>query len=492
MKRRAALLALPSALWYSASCTPKHAPPPKTNPAIEVPELSASTALSSGAAHAKAAPAPPSVASACAEAATELSESSVTGLVERWRQTQKKHDFAGYSALYSEHFSGLSSDNSSFSRLDRSGWLQAHEAILGTTPALFNATPRIALGAGGALVTFGARSNARVDLPELFVVANSNTLEIVREAAATPPASELARNARVWLAEERFAILSTLPDPTWSEGAPSFVGENSAQSPVAFAHLPKALSAWLGHPVRVLGERGTVCETRLQRFAIRAQISPNLATTERWEGCGEERERGPAAIAQEIWSLSANEGRTLVAEFSTPCKGALFAIDPDLPMPAIAAPRPAPAELGQAALAALRALPTYQTTQARFKTEHADVDGDWDDHDAKRGVWLFELPGHAPLVFASVEAGAGCSSFSASVSGLWEALGGSELRLLAQPRARDEHRLTPRVLADFGDGAPELLLGPDGVYRARSLLLKTSAGYTQRQLTSVPFFGGPC
>ncbi|HEY4104030.1 MAG TPA: hypothetical protein VGM44_09065 [Polyangiaceae bacterium] len=491
MKRRSLSLVLSSVLLYSASCAPKHAAPTKASAASEISQVSASARSSPAAPSASTRTIPATAASACAKTPKVLSESAVASFVERWRQSQKKPDFAGYSVLYGQHFSGLVSDGSSFSKLDRSGWLHAHEATLALNPVLAEATPRIALGARGALVTFEARSHTNLDLPELFVVANANALEIAREASARPPASELAKNTGVWLAEERFAILSTVPAPSWSDGAPSFVGENTAQSQVALTRLPRALQVWLGHPVRVLGERGTVCETRLQRFAIRAQISPNLATAEVWDGCGEEHEQLPSAIAREIWSLSANEGRTLIAEFSTPCKGALFAVDPDLPMPAIAAPRPAPAELGQAALDALRKLPTYQTTQARFRAEHADADGAWDDHDAKRGVWLLELPTHAALVFASVEAGAGCANFSASVSGLWETGEGSELRLLAEPRARDDHRLTPRAFADFGGGL-ELLLGPDGVYQARSLLVRTAAGYDQRQLTSVPFFAGPC
>jgi len=108
--------------------------------------------------------------------------------------------------------------------------------------------------------------------------------------------------------------------------------------------LPKTLRAWLGRPVKVLGATGAVCETRLQRFAIRAQVTPDPRTAEHWEGCADGPAMPPETIAQEIWRLSAAAGgRTLIAEFSAPCKGALIAVDPNLPEPAIAATEPATA-----------------------------------------------------------------------------------------------------------------------------------------------------
>ncbi|HWZ91536.1 MAG TPA: hypothetical protein VNW92_21890, partial [Polyangiaceae bacterium] len=271
-----------------------------------------------------------------------------------------------------------------------------------------------------------------------------------------------------------------------------YVGDNAAMSGVALPRLPKALRAWLGRTVRVLGESGVVCETRLQRFAIRAQISPDLATAEVWEGCAD-RAPAPETIARDIWRLSNVEGRSLVAEFSTPCKGALFAADPDLQAPAIAAPQPAPAELGTVALAAFRELPAYTRIQEHFLADSPGVDGAWEDRQGRRNVWSLDLPGRPPLVFVSVTAGAGCASFSASLSALWEVRDGGPLTLLAVPNAEDDGRLTPRALIDLGaNGGVSLLLGPDGPYATRSLLAKTASGYRQTLLTSVPFFGNPC
>jgi hypothetical protein len=246
----------------------------------------------------------------------------------------------------------------------------------------------------------------------------------------------------------------------------------------------------------VLGSNGVVCDTRLQRFAVRAEITPDPATAEIWDGCAEPP-LAPAAIAEDIWRSSSVSGRTLVAEFSAPCRGALLAVDPVLPAPLIAAPEPASAELGERALAAFRQLPAYSELQARFKAEQPAAEGAWEDHDARRGVWSLRLPGHASLVFVSVEVGTRCAKFSGSLSALWAEPGNgpsAALDLLLVPKALDEQRMTPSAVVDLdASGNPAVLLGPDGQFTARALLAgRRAAGYSQVLLSSVPFFAGPC
>jgi hypothetical protein len=60
------------------------------------------------------------------------------------------------------------------------------------------------------------------------------------------------------------------------------------------------------------------------------------------------------------------------------------------------------------------------------------------------------------------------------------------------PSATDDRRLTPQAVVDLDGAGASVLLGPDGVYGARSLVSKTRAGYRQTLLTTVPFFAGPC
>ena len=291
----------------------------------------------------------------------------------------------------------------------------------------------------------------------------------------------------LWLADENSALLDAKPTAEWAEGPLTLAGDgSSATRSVALARLPKALRGWLGRKVLVLGASGAVCETRLQRFALRAKVTPDPRTAEFWEGCADPP-MPKETIAKEIWRLSAVGGRTLIAECSAPCKGALLAVDPDLPAPPIAAPEPASAEVGAAVLTAFRALPAYAALQARFRAEHPELTGAWDDRDARRSVSKLALPGRPELLFVSVETGSGCAGFSASLSAVWHAGPSGPSKVLT---TIDNHRLSPSAIVDFDGSGSALLLGPDGPLQMRSVL---RAGTFERSfLSSVPYFSGPC
>ncbi|MEI9953766.1 MAG: hypothetical protein WDO74_33505 [Pseudomonadota bacterium] len=313
-------------------------------------------------------------------------------------------------------------------------------------------------------------------------------LSALKTAPKSAALSPLRAQPGLWLADESSALLSATPDPAWAEGPLTLTGAgSSATRSVALTRLPQGLRGWLGRPVKVLGASGAVCETRLQRFALRAQVTPDPRTAEHWEGCADGPAMPPETIAQEIWRLSAVGGRTLIAEFSAPCKGALLAVDPNLPVPAIAAPEPAAPEVGAAVLAAFRALPEYAALQTRFRAEHPDVEGAWDDRDARRSVSKLALPGRPELLFVSVETGSGCTGFSASLSALWEAGPSGPSKVLA---AIDNRRLSPSAIVDFDGNGSSLLLGPDGPLQMRSVLRPGS--YQRSFLSDVPYFAGPC
>lgn len=308
---------------------------------------------------------------------------------------------------------------------------------------------------------------------------------------AAPPSVVLAplhADPGLWLADEHSALLDAKPDPAWAEGPLTLASDGSSASRgVTLSKLPKALRGWLGRTVKVLGATGAVCETRLQRFALRAEITPDPRTAEFWEGCAEGPAMPPETIAKEIWRLSAVGGRTLVAEFSAPCKGALLAVDPNLPTPAIAAPEPASAEVGDALMNAFRALPAYAMLQARFRSEHPEQDGAWDDRDARRNVSKLTLPGKPDLLFVSVETGSECAGFSASLSAVWQAGLNGPGKVLT---AIDNRRLRPNAIVDFDGNGGSLLLGPDGPWKVRSVLRPGSL--SRSFLSDVPYFASPC
>ncbi|MEO6602996.1 MAG: hypothetical protein ABIQ16_24135 [Polyangiaceae bacterium] len=315
-----------------------------------------------------------------------------------------------------------------------------------------------------------------------------------------PTPQPLGAHLGVWPADERGALLDAKPDPTWAEGPISTAGPNRATRAVKMTRLPKALRAWLGRPVKVLGASGVVCESRLQRFSIQAQVTPDLRTAEHWEGCSDAPAIAPSAIAEEVWRVSEKVGRTLVAEFSAPCKGALLAFDPDLPTPVISAPEPATAEVGVEAMAAFRQIPEYAQIQARFRSEQPATPGSWDDREVRRSISTLALPGHTPLFVVSEQVGSGCASasggFSASLSALWGG-GGPAVAV----HAIDDRKLTPTAIVDLDGSGGAILFGPDGPWAARSVLRPKAKPQTDKIdvarfervfLSSVPFFPGPC
>jgi hypothetical protein len=357
----------------------------------------------------------------------------------------------------------------------------AQAAAARATASPSEASPVVSAGAAEASPSGSACSPVTSTAPPQIA------LSAVKTAPPSVTLVPLHAQPGLWLADENSALLDAKPAPEWADGPLTLTGDGtSASRGVTLARLPKALRGWLGRPVKVLGASGAVCETRLQRFALRAQVTPDTRTAEFWEGCADPPMQKDA-IAKEIWRLSAVGGRTLIGEFSAPCKGALLAVDPNLPAPAIAAPEPASAELGAAVMAAFRALPAYAALQARFRAEHPEQDGAWDDRDARRSVSKLALPGQPELLFVSVETGSGCAGFSASLSAIWHAGPSGPSNVLT---AIDNRRLSPSAIVDLDGSGSSLLLGPDGPLQMRSVLRPGS--FERAFLSAVPYFAGPC
>lgn len=424
--------------------------------------------------------APAASATDCSTAVEPLSERTLKGVVQGWQRAQQQADLASYAGFYGPRFSGLFRASSGLRRLNRSTWLAQEKATF-SLGARGDGAPLIALGAGGAQVVVGGQ--------ELFLVAGPTGPKIIWQAPTLPIPVPLQAEPGIWLAEEEGALLSATPNANWATGAPTLFGTERARRSVLIARLPKALQAWLGRRVRVLGASGAMCETRLQRFALWARITPERRAAEHWEGCAEGPPIAPELIAADIWRLSASGGQGLVAEFSAPCKGALLAIDPDGAVPEIAAPQPASSELGTRLLDGFRGLPEYARIQARYRLEQPSAEGSWDDHDARRNVSVLELPGRPPLYFVSVEVGACCEGFSAGLSALWP--NGIEVPPQALS-ALDPARLTPSARVVFQGSAEVVLLGPDGLFRARSLLRREPGreSFLRELSSAVPFFAG--
>lgn len=377
----------------------------------------------------------------------------------------------------------------------RSPTLSEQSAGVGSPSAALETSARAGASAGGARHEPGASApSTRAVAPALAASSCGSAwpkplgLSALKVSPASAALAPLSPQPGVWLADENSALLEAKPDASWTEGPISLASDRrGASRAVNLRRLPKALRAWLGRPVKVLGATGAVCETRLQRFSVRAQVTPDPRTAEYWEGCADGPTMPADIVAKEIWRLSAVGGRALIAEFSAPCKGALLAIDPALPAPIIAAPEPASAEVGAAVMTAFRALPAYAALQSRFRAEHPQQEGAWDDRDARRSISRLALPGRPELLFVSVEVGSDCAGFAASLSAVWEAGPSGPATVLT---AIDNHRLSPSAVVDLDGSGSSLLLGPDGPWRVRSVL---RPGSRERAfLSEVPYFAGPC
>lgn len=471
-------------LWLGAqsfACKQQRETSASTGPTPTAHERTAARSVAS-AASVQSLPSALAAASSCPESAPSLSEASLKAALSAFRAAQRSADLGAAAGFYAPSFSGLLELPDSMALLDREHWLSHPRGVAGPQRALEG--PALALGAGGARVRVGAE--------ELFFIPTSAGPKIAWQAPTAPRPTSLSERPGLWLADEDAALLSATPDSSWGDGPPLLAATNRATRSVVMARLPKSLRAWLGRRVKVIGAGGAVCETRLQRFVLRAQITPPHSTAERWEGCGDGPPIVPERIAEEIFRLTSSQGQSLVGEFSAPCKGALLAMDPDLPDPPIAAPEPADAELGAELLRAFRALPRYAEIQARFRAEQPELDGAWDDREGHRILSKLELKGHAPLFFVSVAAGSGCANFSASLSALWLGSTKTTGQIIS---AIDEARLTPSAIVDLDGNGGSILLGPDGRFAARSVLRVHAGALAQYQrdfLSIIPFFAGPC
>jgi hypothetical protein len=139
-------------------------------------------------------------------------------------------------------------------------------------------------------------------------------------------------------------------------------------------------------------------------------------------------------------------------------------------------------------------MPEYQSIQREFQATPGATGG-W-ERAAERVFEAWQIPreGGASLVVASLRAGEDCA-FSAGLTALFEQQArGAPLVVLAVPDAlRDGFVHRPRVAFDAdGDGNLELLFGPDGFFRERSVLSKRGPKYELEVLLRVPYLDCPC
>lgn len=295
----------------------------------------------------------------------------------------------------------------------------------------------------------------------------------VAAAPATLPVVHAGKRAFVVLAPSgaRDAAGAEL-----AEGPPRLVetdveGAFAAERAVAVGRLSAESRALVGRRVRLVGERGAVCEAVVGEISLLERVYPDGEDYARWSGTAKD-DRGralprlsPEAIARELWGQTdAGEpahdaaDHPLVAALrpvSGDCDGAVAASDasPDQAGALSAPERPSDA-LESRALRAFRALPQHVRVGVDYQTQWLEevraieraseselgLGGErpeapklrltWDTHAEATPTVRQVVVGGETLVWVSATVGEGCGDFSAQLSALFRRSDDGELAVV--------------------------------------------------------------
>jgi len=472
------------AVLLCAACARREVPSAKPAPSSSVARAAASAEI------------PPD-----AGVAGKLSETQVRELVEAWLAAQNSGDFKAYEKLYASRFTGVKRSGTYTRSFRRPDWLKDRAGMFSRKMTVSIDKLKVMVSDGAARVSFeqtwASGDYKDVGPKQMVIVPTPEGPRITREemlasivANAPPPGP-----AKDWfLADADGVILRTSAEQAWSSSAPRFANEETVVSDVAEPALPEIVRAQKGRRLRVHSESGAVCETKITGFKLRAQIVPHFGMRQGWRGESGEPKTPQVEIAREIWELAGQDGLVLLGEIEPKCSAPLWAEDAAAAPIALARIEKASSELGALALAALRRSPEYAATQREFEG-YPGATGPW-ERAGERAFDAWRIPRQvgSSLVVASLRAGEGCA-FSAGLTALFEQQGPrTPLVVLAIPDAlRDGFEHVPKAAFDAdGDGSLEILFGPDGFFRERSVLGKRGQYHELEVLLRVPYLDCPC
>ena len=435
-----------------------------------------------------------------------IPDADVQRLVQAWLEAQNTGRFEAYQALYAPRFTGVRRSGARTVQLDRQGWLADRARMFRKAMKVEAKDLQISASATSARVlmqqAWSSASYKDVGPKQLIVVRTADGLRIAREEMLQSRlvgglATRAAAAEALALADDESVLLSGAPDDAWARGAPRGDGATWAERDVREAALPKALGAWKGKKVRLYGPAGPLCEATIASLVLRAEVVPHFGTVQEWNGQGDGPKRSPAQIAAEVWSMAAGDGHALFGRLSARCPGAVWARAADLPAPAITPVEEPSGSLREAALSAFRRLRAYRDLQAAYGESSEAPAGKrrarWEDADgAKPHVYALGATGGG-LVLVSAQAGAGCGRFEGSLVGLWEVRGDASSPKLSPLSLPADEALIVRAAVDLdGDGKPEIVVGPHGMYSERGILRWNGKAYTLDVLHQIPFHDCPC
>lgn len=366
-------------------------------------------------------------------------------VVDKWLAAQNGGDFAAYEKLYARKFTGVRRSGAREVSLDRTGWMRDRQRMfqkpmkVAATDVRVAATPATAR----VLLTQEWESGSYHDRgpKQLVIVREDGAARIAREemlsSATAPTGAAMAAAAELAFVVGGYAIVSASADERWSTGAPRLDDEGD---PVLTSKraidLPPELAAWKGRKLALYSPTGAYCTATVRELRVVSLVIPHFGMREEWK----DEHKSARDKAGDAWSM----GGTMVGAALDGCdsKRATFARAADLPsLTIVAGVRDAGKRA--AAIAAMRALPSWKTLQKSWLAEGGK--GAWDQKapDAEVIVERWDLP--TPIVTVSAHAFAGCAGFGGE---LFAVLDAATMRPLGEPGA-----LRPEA-ALMLDGAP--------------------------------------
>ena len=451
--------------------------------------------------------APPSSPAGRSDHAAEDVE--IRGFIDAWQRAQNELRFDDYSALYADRFSGLKRVGDRVFQFDRGRWLADRKPMF--RPGLRVEVSDLAIhrATAAATVTFVQHFSLpayRDEGKKLLVIARTPAgRRIVREELLTSTIRGGGGThpglPGLFVATRDGVILRRIDHERWARGEPRRGSGIAADRALDLAALPAELAAARGRTFYVARaaapaatEPPPACEARVAELVLRTSLTPYESTLSAWNGTGDVPKPPDAQIAREVWELGASvPARLVFGKFAEPCAGALFATD--RPLPPRVTPTLASGALAQAATRAFQSSPAYRKAQASFLAETPNASGRWDEGSfGHRRVHRFGAPPGRAFVLVSAYREGSCAEFTGSSSALFE-LGadGAELTPLGVVEDGGRHPLTPRTAFDLdGDGALELLTGPDGLDEQIGVVRVSGRTARRELLHVVPFLGCGC
>lgn len=373
--------------------------------------------------------------------AAQLQRADADALLAAWLKAQNEGDFAAYSALYAQKFSGVKRAGRRVKRYARAGWLKDRGAMFkgkftveveDVTARLSGATARLSF-----VQTWASKRYKDRGTKLLFLVLEGGQARIAREEmvdsevladAAEAPIDPLRWGFVVESGGEPLLIFKRGIKGACAS-APKLISRSPAEARCPLQ--PQAEGDLRGKAVDLYGEDGRLCRATLKAPQRLVKFQPHFGQVQAWS----ERYTEPQIIEELMEQADTSDGfLAYTIEDEGSCTGAHWFREAKRPPVIFASAQPLSGPEADAALKALRALEGWRLRQAdfkRFKAEEGHKGGAkaWDMYNRNDlSATRYQLGGEA-FTAVSVSAGAGCGDFGERLWGLWR-----DQRLISDPK----------------------------------------------------------